>query len=79
MLASEFGVAKSTILRLLREERVVVRRQPLADDQIGQAKSLYEAGLSLSEVAEEMQVNQETMRVAIIEAGVELRPPTGGR
>jgi hypothetical protein len=43
------------------------------------AKRLYESGLSLSEVADQMFVNQETMRVGIIAAGVELRPPTGGR
>lgn len=43
------------------------------------AKRLEESGLSLSEVADQMFVNQETMRVAIINARVELRPPTGGR
>lgn len=30
-------------------------------------------------MAEQMFANQETMRVAIIKAGVELRPPSGGR
>ncbi|WP_424447932.1 helix-turn-helix domain-containing protein [Microbacterium arborescens] len=79
VLAEEFKVAKSTILRILRENSVVVRRQPLTGKQVSMAKRLYESGLSLSEVADQMFVNQETMRVAIIAAGVELRPPTGGR
>ncbi|WP_298875341.1 helix-turn-helix domain-containing protein [uncultured Microbacterium sp.] len=78
-LAEEFKVAKSTILRILRENNVVVRRQPLTGTQVTQAKRLYKSGLSLSEVAAQMSVNQETMRVAIIAAGVKLRPPTGGR
>lgn len=78
-LALDFNVAKSTILRILRENSVVVRRQPLTGKQVTMAKRLYESGLSLSEVADQMFVNQETMRVAIIHAGVELRPPTGGR
>jgi predicted DNA-binding protein YlxM (UPF0122 family) len=58
---------------------VVVRCQPLTGKQVAQAKRLYKSGLSLSEVSEQMSVNQETMRVAIIAAGVKLRPPTGGR
>jgi DNA-binding CsgD family transcriptional regulator len=75
-LAEELKVAKSTVLRILRENSVVVRRQPLTAKQVSEAKHLYESGLSLSEVAERLKVNQETMRVAIIKAGVELRPPT---
>lgn len=78
-LAEDFKVAKSTILRILRKNCVVVRRQPMSSKQVKEAKRLYESGLSLSEVAEQMKVNQETMRVAIIKAGVELRPPSGGR
>lgn len=77
MLADEYGVAKSTILRILRESRVVVRRQSLTAEQVSEASQLYESGLSLSQLAEQLQVNQETMRVAIIAAGVMLRPPTG--
>lgn len=75
-LANEFKVAKFTILRILRENSVVVRRQPLTAKQIKQAVMLYGSGRSLSQVAEDMSVNQETMRVAIIKAGVELRSPT---
>lgn len=77
-LAEDFKVAKSTILRILRENSVVARRQPLTGKQVTLAKRLYESGLSLSQVAEQMFVNQETMRVAIIKAGVKLRSPTRG-
>lgn len=76
-LAAEYGVAKSTILRLLRESRVVVRRQPMTPEQVSEAARLYESGLSLSQVAAQLSVNQETMRVAIIASGNMLRPPTG--
>ncbi|MDI9892815.1 hypothetical protein [Microbacterium sp. IEGM 1404] len=75
-LAQDYGVAKSTILRILREARVVVRRQPLTQDQVGEAARLYESGLSLSQVAKRLDVNQETMRTAILKAGVVLREPT---
>ena len=76
-LAEAFGVAKSTIIGILREYNVVVRRQPLTAEQVGEAARLYESGLSLSQVAKQMSVNQETMRVAIITLGVIVRRPAG--
>ncbi|MDN3312070.1 helix-turn-helix domain-containing protein [Microbacterium oryzae] len=76
-LAADFGVAKSTILRILRDARIVVRRQSMTPDQVSDAARLYESGLSLSQVAKRLNVNQETMRVAISATGVTLRPPTG--
>lgn len=75
-LAKEYGVAKSTILSILRAHSVVVRRRPLTKQQVSEAARLYEAGSSLSQVAEVLKVNQETMRMAIIKAGVVLREPT---
>ncbi|WP_442921809.1 helix-turn-helix domain-containing protein [Microbacterium sp. ZOR0019] len=75
-LASEYGVAKSTILGILRANAVVVRRQPLTPEQVSEAARLYGSGLSLSQVATQLDVNQETTRVAILGAGVTLRPPT---
>ncbi|WP_299303361.1 hypothetical protein [uncultured Brachybacterium sp.] len=75
-LAKEYGVANSTILGILRANSVVVRRQPLTKQQVAEAARLYEAGSSLSQVAEVLKVNQETMRMAILKAGVVLRDPT---
>ncbi|KAB1643906.1 hypothetical protein [Gulosibacter chungangensis] len=76
VLAKDYDVAKSTIIGILRANNVVVRRQPMTADQVSQAARLYESGLSLSQVAATLDVNQETMRVAIIKAGVVLREPT---
>ena len=75
-LAKDYDVAKSTIIGILRANNVVVRRQPMTADQVSEAALHYESGLSLSQVAEALDVNQETMRVAIIKAGVVLREPT---
>lgn len=54
---------------VLRTKKVVVRRQPLSAEHVQEAARLYESGLSLSQVASKLHVNQETMRVAIIKAG----------
>lgn len=78
-LAKEYGVAKSTIIGILRSAQVVVRRQPLTPEQVSEAARLYREGLSLSQVATRLGVNQETMRVAVIRAGVALREPTKSR
>lgn len=75
-LAKNYGVAKSTIIGILRGRSVMMRRQPLTAEQVSEAARLYESGLSLSQVAEQLKVNQETMRVAILKNGVILRPPT---
>ncbi|PZU43836.1 MAG: hypothetical protein DI566_13620 [Microbacterium sp.] len=73
----EHGVAKSTILGILRANNIVVRRQPLTASQVSEAVRLYESGLSLSQVSEALTVNQETMRVAISKVGVTVRAPRG--
>jgi len=75
-LAEEYGVAKSTILGILRAGSVVVRRQPLETSIVDEAARLYESGLSLSQVARQLGINQETMRMAILRVGVVLREPT---
>jgi len=49
----------------------------MTTEEVGEAVRLYESGLSLSQVAERLQVNQETMRIAILAAGVKIRPPAG--
>lgn len=76
-LAEAYGVAKSTILGILRANSVVVRRQPLTPEQVSEATRLYNSGLSLSQVAGRLRVNQETMRVALLRSGLALRLPTG--
>ena len=75
-MGEEFGVAKSVVLRILGESRVVVRRQPIAAEQVSEAADLYESGLPLSQIATRLDVNQGKMRVAILKAGVTLREPT---
>ncbi|KQR86530.1 hypothetical protein ASF96_09210 [Microbacterium sp. Leaf179] len=77
-LAVEFGVAKTTILAILREASVVRRRQSLTPQQVTDASALYESGRSLSQVAAKMSLKQDTIRLVLKAAGVKLRPPTGG-
>ena len=70
---------KSAVLRILRECRVVNRRQPIAAELVSEPADLYESDLSLSQVARRLDVNQGKVRVAILKAGVPLREPTKAR
>lgn len=51
-LAKDYGVAKATILGVLREGNVVVRRQPLTPEQIARAVQLYAYGDSVATIGE---------------------------
>lgn len=77
-LATEFGVAKTTILAILREANVVRRRQSLTPQQVADAAALYGSRRSLSQVSATMSLKQDTIRLALKRAGVNLQPPTGG-
>lgn len=62
-LAKDYGVAKSTIIGILRTKKVVVRRQSLSTEQLSEAARLYESGLSLSQVTERLrQPGNDTRR-----------------
>lgn len=78
LLCKEYGVSKGGLLKLLREEGVRLRRQPLADGVVAEAARLYESGLSLTRVAERLGVSRESLRRGLLDAGVVMRS-RGGR
>ncbi len=78
-IAKSFDVAKSTIIKVLRDNDVPMRRQAMTPEQVTEGVQLYvDEELSLSHVAERLGVVQETMRLALLDVGVTLRPKTGG-
>ncbi|MGB4758430.1 MAG: hypothetical protein WBP26_00030 [Candidatus Saccharimonadales bacterium] len=79
-LCRQYNLGKSTVLQILAEAGVPMRRQPLTTVQIDQAAQLYEiAGLSLSQICAELGIAQSSLQLAFTKRGVVLRPPTGGR
>ena len=79
-LCRQYQLGKSTVLQILAEAGVPMRRQPLTEDQVDEAARLYdEAGLSLSQVCAELDVKQSSLQLAFTKRGMVLRPPTGGR
>jgi len=78
-LCAEHGISKTGILRLLREEGVEVRRQTATDGVVAEAAQLYEAGMPVTRIAEQLSVSGSALRRSMLKAGVDMRPRGGSR
>ncbi|MGI8667296.1 MAG: helix-turn-helix domain-containing protein [Jatrophihabitans sp.] len=73
-LTRKYGLGKSSVMRLLHEAGVAMRKQPLSDDQAVEAIRLYEAGVSTSRIASMLGLNQSTVWRTLTARGVAMRP-----
>lgn len=78
-LCREYALSKGGLLKLLRDEGVQLRCQPLNDDQVHEAAVLYGSGASLAAIATRFEVSYNGVRQSLIRAGVQLRPRGGDR
>jgi len=76
-LARQFGVHRHTVSELLERHAVSRRYQKLTPEQIDLACTLYERGLSLIKVGEQLGRRAETVRQALMKQGAEIRPRNG--
>jgi len=76
-LANEFRIHRSTVSLLLERRRVPRRNRPLSPAQIEQAKVLYAAGQSLAKVGSQLGCDANTVRLALVRAGVRMRDCQG--
>lgn len=79
-LMAVYGISKSSVLRLLQDNEVVMRRQGVSLQQAAAARVLYETeGMSLSAVARKLNLAKQSVRLALLELGVAMRPSGGSR
>jgi len=76
-LCGTYGLSKTGILRLLRDEGVAMRRQPLTRDQVEVARKLYEHGHPIATIASRLDTSYNNVRQRLIKEGVQLRPRGG--
>ncbi len=76
-LCAEYSLSKGGILKLLRDEGVQLRNQPLSTDQLEEAASMYADGLSIAKIADHFGVSYNGVRQAFIRSGIERRPCGG--
>jgi hypothetical protein len=76
-LMDHYNLGKSSVLKLLRAHNVTLRRQPVTDSLIQIAITLYESGKPLAAIEEQLEAPRESIRRALIDAGVTMRPRGG--
>jgi transposase-like protein len=73
-LARDYGIAKSALLRLLHSEGVPIRKQAITPADTARAVQLYESGLSITEIVEQVGYSYNTVRKSLHESGAVMRP-----
>ena len=74
-LAVEFGVHRTIISQRLKGAGVEMRFTPLTKEQVEAAVALYETGLSLAYVGQQLGSNATTIHRALRQRGVDMRKP----
>jgi hypothetical protein len=68
-----YELGKGTALNILQKHGVKMRGQGISEDRLDQATSLYTSGLSLKQIATQFDCSAETVRKALIRAGIQMR------
>ena len=76
-LADQFRVHRHTVSGVLERRGISRRYQKLSPDQLDLACALYRDGLSLTKVGGQLGRRAETVRQALMRAGVEIRARNG--
>lgn len=73
-LAVENSVAASALIRLLRENNVVVRRREVADDEAHAMAHDYETGATMADLEDKYRLSHGAVYRALHRVGVKTRP-----
>lgn len=73
-LSTEYGVSRSGLRHLLRNEGVTLREYGITPEEAENAERLYESGLTIRQVAERVGSSFGTIRTTLHERGVVMRP-----
>ncbi len=73
-LVKKYTLSKTSVLKILRDNHVTIRRQSMSAEQIADAIQHYEDGKSLSATAREIGMPKQSVRNALIKTGIQLRP-----
>ncbi len=73
-IAARFGVHRGTVSECVRQAGVPAREPGLDADRRTRAAVLYESGLTLAQVADQVAAGVETVRTAVLAEGGTIRP-----
>lgn len=78
-IGAHFGISKSRVASVLREQGITIRRQGLTSEQAAEAEMLYANGKSLAWLGARYDVSHTTVAAALRRQGVQLRSRPGWR
>ena len=78
-IGAHYGISKTRVALVLREQGVAIRRQGLTGERLTEAAELYAAGRSLAWLGARYGVSHTTVAAALRRLGVQLRPRPGWR
>jgi|GEM_PF-2684981 len=75
VLAAKHSIHRTAVLALLERHRVSRRGRVFTPNHIERAVSLHASGRSCASIGQELQVNPETVRQALLKTSVAMRKP----
>ena len=78
-IGAYFGISKSRVASVLREQGITIRRQGLTSEQAAEAEMLYADGKLLAWLGARYGVSHTTVAAALRRQGIQLRPRPGWR
>jgi transcriptional regulator of aromatic amino acid metabolism len=76
-IGAHYGISKTRVATVLREQGVMLRRQGLTNEQVSEATNFYGAGRSLAWLGDRYDVSHTTVATALRRQGIQLRPRPG--
>jgi uncharacterized protein (DUF433 family) len=76
-IGTHYGISKTRVATVLREQRVTIRRQGLTDEQAREAADLYATGRSLAWIGARFGASHTTIAAELRKQGIQLRPRPG--
>jgi hypothetical protein len=76
-VGTRYGVSKTRVAAVLREQGVTIRRQGLNHEQVDEAAARYAAGRSLAWLGARYGVSHTTVATALRRQGIQLRRRPG--
>jgi hypothetical protein len=73
-VGERFGLAHSSVNKLLKQQGVIARRRSPTPEEVQRAVQLYEARYGTQAIAEQLGFGTSTIRRALVNAGIRLRP-----
>ncbi|MDB5183434.1 MAG: hypothetical protein JWO07_115 [Candidatus Saccharibacteria bacterium] len=76
-IGTHYGISKTRVASVLREQGVTIRRQGLTTEQVTEAATLYRKGKSLAWLGAKYGVSNTAITTALRRQGVQLRARPG--